>query len=218
MILPSLLALFFTLASSGEVPAKIDNYFEGSVVYRVDIQTNDASLDTGLLREMMGYSSVFYFKEGNFKQVYDRGLVDEETYIGAENRTYYKRSNNDTLFWRTMATPEPQIMNTQLNYNSGSVLNIPCNELVLIYPTMTKRLWYNPDTLPIDPAWFGKYLASDKHLTSQKMKSLFLRCDIESHGVILSIVAIHIRPHKVDGSLFAIPPDAILKEEPGPIR
>lgn len=189
------------------------NYFEGKIVYQVTIHQKLEGADTNLLRKMLGYTSSFYFKEGNFRQVYDNWRLEEETYIMPENRTYYKRDNNDTFYWRPMDRPEPKMVEMTQQKNNERVMNIACEKLELIYPHMTKRLWYNPDTLSMDPVWFEKYLASDKHITAAIMKSLFLKCELDYPEVLVTLTAIRIEPQIINEHLFMIPGYAILKKE-----
>jgi hypothetical protein len=215
MIMRLLIIVLFCLNTSchTEYSARPKKYFEGKVVYQVFIQPKQPGIDTATLRSLVGHSSVFYFKEGNYKQLYDTWGMKEELYLKAENRSYFKLEGNDTLYWRSMAEAPKKITSSEINRKKGTVLNIICDELVVNYPDETRRFYYNSDTLSIDPVWLGKYAFSDKNFTSEKMRSLFLKCELDYPEFTVSITAVSIEPGKLDDAMFRLPPNAVLKEK-----
>src|SRR5882757_8081073 len=99
--------LLLLLGACSPGTKKVDtNYFEGKIVYKIAAQSKVSNYDVAKLLTIMGDSTAFYFKQGNFKQLYNgTERLLEETYIQKENKSYVKKSNSDSLFWYDCSTP-----------------------------------------------------------------------------------------------------------------
>jgi hypothetical protein len=202
---------FFSCSSNLQNNPK--DYFEGRIDYKVSFKAKLENLDTTFLRSILGNASTFYFKKGNYRQDYDIKDLQREVYLVKENKSYFKRDQSDTLHWKEMSGPENKVLKFEVNKNKASILNIDCDELIVHYENKTYKYYFNSESLSIDPKWFQNFKSFNKNFTTKKMKSLFLKCEIEYPQFIAIITAEKISKESISDEIFEIPNNAILKEE-----
>lgn len=212
---PILTALLTALLFVISIPVLGQPYFEGKLTFRVSIVSKFEAVDTSLIRRLFGNTSVFYFKNGNYLQVFDSDSIGTEMYRRADRKIYTNKNKSDTVFWTDTRFPKSDLHNLKPSQKTDTVLGIPCKELVAYYSRMMTSYYYNPDSLKVDPEWFAGFNTLDKYFITRTMGTLFLKCkmDFGAFEIIITVEKISHQP--VPDSYFEIPARAILvKEEP----
>lgn len=210
----AILIVIYTLSSSCSAQTESrQNYFEGIINYQISFRLKEQNLDTAYLRQLIGYTSTFYFKEGNYKQLYDLKNLQEEIYHRSDNRSYFKRDNTDTLYWRSMAKQGDSILKFEIKQESVIISGINCNVIEIYNLNKIKRYYYNTDMLRIDPRWFSAFTYFNKGFISEKIKSLFVRCELEYPQFIAIFTATSIQTKQIDDTFFRLPENAVLVED-----
>lgn len=200
--------LFLNSCSSKKAP-----YFEGVIEYENQFIAKNNNIDTIALRVIFGKNASLYFKEGNFFEKYNDGVMLEQLYIQKSNKNYIKKNNPDTLYWVDCHKSSESILKWKINKNTTEILGIPCDELVTYYKNKTISIYYNSDSLPINPEWYSKFNYSNKSFVTNKMKSMYLRYKIEYPDFVAIVTATSISRQKVDPRTFEIPKGKVLIEE-----
>ena len=111
----TILFSLYLFSCSSNIKKSSTPFFEGKVHYTVSIKVKQEDLDTSYLRRLIGYSSTFYFKNGNYRQDYDMSDLQSEIYLSQENKVYYKRTQNDTFYWKEMSSVESNFLKFEIN-------------------------------------------------------------------------------------------------------
>lgn len=206
--------ILFFLVSCGFKNQQIkSNYFEGKIIYKNSVESKSPNIDASELQKMSGDYSIFYFKEGNFKQFYNADRLLEETYIRKDNKEFIKKDNSDTLFWYDVSKPYRKINKFIINKKAETILGIMCDELITYYDNKTISYYYNSDSLMINKDWFKDFNYENKNFVTREMETLFLKCKIENTQVIFSITASAIYHEKIENTFFSIPKNSILIDD-----
>jgi hypothetical protein len=211
MKLMAFLILILSACSSNNKPTE-SSYFEGKIVYRISAESKSPKINAEELLKLSGDSSVFYFKEGNYRQFYDADGLLEEYYIQKDNRGYIKKNNSDSLFWYDRAKANGEIIKFVLNKKKEKILGIECDELITTYNNKTKTYYFNPDSLKINKDWFHDFNYTNKNFVTQQTGALFLKCKMEYPEVIFTITATSVSHEKVNDKMFEIPQNVVLIE------
>ena len=184
-------------------------YFEGKVTYKSTVSYMKEDSDKVYSGEL--YNSTFYFKEGNWKQVYDNGPIYEEIFITKENKSYVKKASRDTLFYIDERTPGDSIEKYEIHEGVAKIMGISCNELKIWYKDKTASYYYNPDYLKLNKAWFKDFINFNKNFTTEKMGTLFLRYKVELNNKrTIFITATGISEEEIDDKEFKLPGHKVL--------
>ena len=211
-ILAFVVLLLTNCSSKSDSQSK--EYFEGKIIYKNSAQSKNTSFTSEDLLRLSGDSSIFYFKNGNFRQDYDAKNLKQEFYIQKDNRGYIRENNSDTLFWYDRSNPGTEILKHELNKNRSEILGIKCDELILYYQNKTITYYFNSDSLKINPKWYELFTDLNKNFTSKKMGVLFLKCQLEYPDAIFQLTATSIVHEKLDNTFFQIPSNAVLIKVP----
>ncbi|MEO8149296.1 MAG: hypothetical protein ABI723_16745 [Bacteroidia bacterium] len=175
------------------------------------IKTN--KVDSAYLDKIFGKTADLYFKEGNFLEKYDGGFMLKQLYNKKENKTYIKRNQSDTLYWFDCGKAAQKMLKLEINPKKEKILGIDCDELVTYYNNKTVSFYFNSDTLKINPEWYKDFTLSNKNLTTQKMKAVYLKYKIEYPDFYFTVTATSISKQKIDDNIFSVPKDKILIED-----
>lgn len=190
--------------------SKKEPYFEGIIEYHNTFIPKNNSIDSIALRVIFGQNATLYFKEGNFFEKYNDGIMLEQFYLKQTNKTYIKKNNSDTLYWFDCQQKGEPILKYQININKEEILGVMCDELVTYYKEKTISIYYNTDSLPINPKWYNKFTYSNKNFVTKQMKSMYLKYKIEYPDFIAIVTATSISKQKVDPRTFEISKKKIL--------
>jgi len=187
-------------------------YFEGTIKYKYDYIIKNDKLSIDRLKDFFGTSSEFYFKEGNFLERYDKGILKEQLYRMKDHRLYFRNKTSDTVNYSNTLLPGKQIIKTEINIDKDTVLGIICHELVIDYDDYKFSLYFNRD-YAIDPDWYVDYKRNGKDVYSRLIKSIYLKFKLEYKDFILIGTAAEINRKKLEDSVFDLKKQEVLVEK-----
>ncbi len=188
-------------------------YFEGSIQYSHDLRPRSKTIDIVKLRKLVGNGSTLYFKDGNFRHDHDGGEFEFNLYNRVENRSYYKKRDNDTIFWSDCSKGGSCIVRIKPAAKQMEILGIKCRELYIEYTDHVKVEYFNSDSIRVDPGWFTQYKRDDQYKVDAIERSIFLRSELKYPMVQLITQATAVRRKVLSDDIFKIPADAILVEK-----
>jgi len=209
---------FFTLFSvlaqlTIDCLAQKSKYFEGKVYYTYEVTSKKIGVDAKRIKKIVGDSSTLSFKDGNYHHNYSAGIIEFDTYNQQENKYYFKKRNNDTIYWSNCGEAGDKISKFDSVTNKEVILGIKCKKLIIHYKNKTVTHYYNSDSLSIDPDWFKNYILNDQNQVDQKEKAIYLKSEVEFPNFRLVETANKIERKKISSNVFEISPDAILVEK-----
>jgi hypothetical protein len=189
-----------------------NNYFEGTVSYKINMIEKNSDADPTSLRNLYGKSSQLFFKEGDFLEKYQGGLITEELYRKQDNKMYFKRNYSNTLFWNDCGKPGDRILKFEFNPKKEKILGIDCDELKIYYNDKIISDYYNAAIFSINPDWSGNFILDGENEIDQKEKAVCLKHKIEYPGFTILITATSFTKQKINSNIFKIPPGEVLTE------
>ena len=203
------LLLLSTIHRSGHS----QNYFEGKIIYKLDVKTKDPGLDPAKLKAYFGQEVTLVFKDGNCYYSFKDGPHDFWLYNKADNKSYLSKRGTDTIYWIDCSAGGNRIQKLRLTGIKETILGIDCNEMLIQYSEITTTRYFNSDSIPVNPAWFKNYKRDDEYLIDEKQKSIFLKSETEFEKFIVIETAVKISWEPVNEKIFKLPENAILVEE-----
>ncbi len=206
--------IFLTnLSCTNKQTSKDPTYFEGKVEYKFEVTPIGSRFDIPTLQRLAGSGNTLFFKEGNFLHISEDGIVEKDIYNKEENKFYFKKSGNDTLFWFNCAKSGEKILDFSFTAKKENILGIQCDELIIHYKSKIVTDYYNSDSLKINPHWLKDYFLDEENLIDEKEKAIYLKRKIQYPDFILTETATKISWEKVNTQSFTIPPGTILSEQ-----
>lgn len=192
---------------------KESDLFQGVITYENNFVPKTKNYSIEALQTIFGKKSTLFFKEGNYLQKYDQGVILEQIYNKEENKIYVKKNLADSLFWTDCAKNNDQIIDFKIEKKSEIILNTNCDKLIIHYKDKTITYFFNGENLKIDPNWFSNYKYANRYKIAQLMKTLYYKCVIEYQDFIVTITATSIVEKELDDALFEISDNKILVED-----
>ena len=204
--------LLFFICCSWQKKNPGNNYFEGTISYKIDRIVKNSTADPTSLSDLFGTSSILFFKQGDFLEKYKGSLVTQELYKKQDNKMYFKRNYSNTFFWNDCGKPGDRILKFELNPKKEKILGIDCDELIIYYDDRIESDYYNADLFSINPDWFKNFILNGENEIDQKEQAVCLKHKIEYPGFIIVITATSFSRQKVNDNIFQIPPGEVLIE------
>ncbi|WP_127131781.1 hypothetical protein [Pseudoflavitalea rhizosphaerae] len=180
------------------------DYFEGEIGFRFEIEKKDPSFDLKSIVSYPAKQSVFYFKNGNWVDKLDTGMIEYQCFNHVRNLQLYKIRGVDTLLYYSYEkrTPEQDsVLSITSQENTDTILGKACNRLTLRTVKMTLTFIYSPD-IKINPDWFSKTKGGYYDLIYSRMKSLYLMYILETDQYISKGIATRINYEKIPDEFF----------------
>ncbi|MEO8854525.1 MAG: hypothetical protein ABI359_12150 [Ginsengibacter sp.] len=198
--------LLMTLNSIGQSQKN----FEGEIIYQFDFISKMPKVDSKMIKNIVGSGSTLSFKQGNYRHDYDGGIVEFDIYNKEDNKAYFKKRNNDTIYWSDCSLPGNKIKNFKFASKKETILGIDCDQLIIEYEKKSEIHYYNSDSIITNPAWFKNFKTNGENLIDEKEKSIFLKSESDFDGFTMISIADKISRHKIDEKIFKIPANSIL--------
>jgi hypothetical protein len=189
------------------------NYFEGKIIYKLDFKSKNPDITADMLKSYLGNGLTLLFKQGNYYHRFDGGIYEFELYNKADNKSYLKKRDNDTIYWSDCSVPGDKIQEFKLTGKKETILGIVCNQILVRYKKKTEIHYYNSDSVAINPAWFKNFKQDDEYLVDQKEKSIYLKSENEFDEFTAIETAVKITREPVDEKIFKLPGNAILVKQ-----
>lgn len=214
-------ALFLLIA----VPAtaQVSSEFEGIIKYRHSFRFYSPDFDTSTLIEALGVSSVFYYKEGNYKWVINSPNSEKTEYLDSKTQTaYYLFPGNDTLFRSLWHGYDDSLLVFEEEDNADTVCGLRCKKARMIFftksePTLLTRkvIYYSPD-VTVPPGRFASYRTYGTNRVIPLTKCWPIKIEIESriYPYAFILEAYEIIPRKLTASQVYLPANKPVKQLP----
>jgi hypothetical protein len=180
------------------------NYFEGEIIYRFEAEKKDSAFDLGNIISYPAKQSIFYFKNGNWINELDAGMIEYQYFNYNNNLQLYKIRGLDTLLYNSYAKrtqDQDSVISITDHEKTDTILGRVCNRLVLRTAEMTLTLIYCPD-LRVDPSWFKNSKGGYYDIIYGRTKSLYLVSIIETNKFISKCIATDIKFKKISDEFF----------------
>ncbi|MCG8319985.1 MAG: hypothetical protein MI921_10820 [Cytophagales bacterium] len=167
-------------------------YFEGKITY-------DHSYEPDSLAGYLGSESIFYYKAGNYKQVFNGEKVKESTYNRKDN-SIYSFIGEDTVI--TSCDQKSEIIKDyDIFEDAAEILGEKCDLLVL---RTNSRLayYYFSNKYSINPAALENHKYSSLSFVYSKTKSLPLKIINQYSNFKVTMTAVKIEKKQISEDFF----------------
>ena len=184
-------------------------YFEGVVSLRVDIEIHDRRLSPDLLHWWYGRYLTWFVKDGNTVIRYVEADREAVWYRADENREYQQRSCDNHITWTSADVRIADVVSVTKLDETREIAGYTANGLDVHYRsdnghTSTTRYWYVPE-LKVDPEWFSANLTVGWDEVYQHIDSLIVGSEDEFDVASVRRFATRIDARRVDNDLLELP-------------
>lgn len=180
------------------------HYFEGEVHYHNEVIKKDSSFDVTSIISYPSKGSILYFKNGDWMQTPDTGIVEYTYFNHITNRNIYKMRYLDTLLfynYNKLSADQPPVTSVTVIENADTILGLKCNKVTLETAARKLSFFYNPE-LKIDPEWFKNTSGGYYNIIYENTKALYLQVIIETDSYISIVKAEKIVKRKLPDNFF----------------
>ncbi len=192
------------------VEAKSVEYFEGVITFEDTYTSSNPAVDIAAVNAQYGTTSEFYFKNGNYKQIYNGSVLKSLLFNKKENRSYIQSSATDTLFFVDCSESNEMIASSEIDKNKDTVLGRNCTILRVIANDLLGKpsrisTYYFDESIGINPEWYENVRFSSYDKIYAIMKSLPIKTIHETEHYTVTSVAVSIKKQAIDSSVFQLP-------------
>ena len=198
--------------------------FEGVIKYQHKFLFTTPEVDSLQVFDAVGTSSVFYYKEGNYKWVYFSDSNSHIEYFDAKTQTIYSQyGENDTLFMGKRNGYDDSLVLFKLEDKDDTVCGLRCRKAVTFTFTkddtdlQNKRILYYSPIVLIGPERFSNYRTYATNKVLNEIKCWPIKIVFESSKFMpfdIIIEAVEIIPKKLSDSEVYLPPKKPIKQLP----
>ena len=188
--------------------------FEGKITYKHFVTAIDSLYNVEDDYEYAGKTSIFFYKEGNYKWVNDNAYVEMEIFSNSERTSCLKFKENDTILKLQSNIENEKIIEFSITKNGENILGKKCDVLI-IKAGSNGNLWerrysFNKD-YKINPESFNNYKYNSTDFIYSKTKSLPLKIELIFKDRKVTYIAMKIERIEVPLEIFNFPQNAIFK-------
>lgn len=214
-ILISILLLFL----NGNSEAQTIKEFEGIIKYNHYYNFQNFDGDTAELKKQLGLSSVFYYKNGDYKWIIQTEIPIVEYYDSKTQTVYSIYGENDTLFQSRKNGYNDSLLVFKIRNDSDSVCGNRCQiaETVVVNkdePDMiTKRILYYSPAISIDAKHFNLYRSYASNKVFEEIKCWPLKIELQGSFIpcVFIMEAVQIIPRQLLDSEVFLPMNKPIK-------
>ena len=191
------------------------NYFEGIITYHHHYKSTDANFDADQISEALGTRSEFFFKEGNYLQLYNGKFQKYNLYRKTDQKVYSKFATSDTLFWTNATIKSEVITDSSLAPTDETVLSHPCSVLTVKTATpsgeyYSTRKYYFSKEVPVKQEWLSEHHYNSMSEIYAKTGAIPLKIIIETDQFIMTMTALKIDRQSLELQYFELEKDQAL--------
>lgn len=189
--------------------------FEGVIKYQHKFLFSTPDVDSLQVFKALGTSSVFYYKEGNYKWVYFYDNNSNIEYFDAKTQTIYSQyGENDTLFMSKRNGYDDSLVLFKVEDKGDSVCGLKCRKAETITFTkddtdlQNKRILYFSSVVFIRPDRFSNYRTYGTNKVVNEIKSWPIKIVFESSKYMpfdFIIEAVEINPMQLSEAEVYLP-------------
>ncbi len=200
----SVLACMLIIFSLLFVAAKDKREFEGKIYYATTVLSKTEDFPTAALQDVYGDSMTLYYKNGNYKMVFNGKEVKEIYYLKEKNMQYTVRVGVDTLFYSLCENEFRTIVSSTYTANAGKVMKRKCNMIVNDLGDSKNYYWFDP-AVYVNPANFSKHVFGYVNMYFEKAQAYWLKYKYEGVFFDLTHTATKIKKIKIEDQTFELP-------------
>jgi hypothetical protein len=196
-----------TFVNSCSQKSKNNNYkkeFEGKIIYEVSVVSKVKTLSTEDLQKVYGTKMTKYFKEGNFKMIYNGEDINTIYFIKSQNKEFDYRNGIDTLFLTSYDKEDRKLVNSIFDKSEKIILNRKCKLLIHELESTKNYYWYDT-SLYMNPENYKNSKYSFTDIYFKQTNAPWLKYKYEGENIIITYTAVEISEETVDDSLFQLP-------------
>jgi len=192
------------------VSAKPVEYFEGIITFEDTYTSSNPDVNIAAVNTQYGTKSEFYFKNGNYKQIYNGSVLKSLLFNSKDNRSYVQSSVTDTLFYMDCSESNEIIVSSELSKDKETVLGRSCSVLSVIANDLLGKpsrisTYYFDESMSINPEWYENVRFSSYDKLYAIMKSLPIKTIHETEHYTVTSVAVSVKKQAIDSSVFQLP-------------
>ena len=192
--------------------------FEGIIKYNHQVVAMDSSYDVNYDYSAIGKSSIYHYKNGNYKFLNQNSYFKADLFKSNELANYLLISNSDTVIYLNARIADLEIMDYSIEESVDTILNYSCDLITLkIKPInqdspISYRRYYFSKKLPINSNHFKECKGSAYELIYRNTKSLPLRIEFEWPNRKIIWEAAEVENKKLSDDIFRVDEKWILSK------
>jgi hypothetical protein len=212
------------LLSISPARSQVNKEFEGIIKYQHTFRFNSPDVDSSEVFNALGTSSVFYYKKGNYKWVYNYEHNSNIEYFDSKTQTVYsKYGENDTLFMNKKNGYDDSLVLFTLSDTDDTVCGLHCKKAETFSITkddtnlQAKRILYYSSAVSIRPDRFSGYRTYATNKVVKEIKCWPIKIEFgeaKYTPFIFIIEAIEIIPKQLTDAEVYLPPNKPIKPLP----
>lgn len=195
-------ACLYCSCSTNTKSRQQDEYFEGIIYGDVSIKCKTDSCDQKIMNLIAGNGWITQHKNGNYFTLTNDAFTKYVLFNANRNRFYEKRIDNDTLFWIDCSKPGSKVLKYEITPKKEYVSDVLCDELKIYYENRTVTIYYNPDSLKVNPKWYINSKVYNEHFIYPLTGSLFYKYISEKPNYTMTITITQVIHKKIDEDQF----------------
>src|SRR5258705_9377606 len=206
--------LSIALLSISPAWSQFDEEFEGIIKYQHKFRFNTPDVDSLEIFKALGTSSVFYYKNGNYKWVYYSESNNNVEYFDDKTQTIYSQyGENDTLFMGRKNGDDDSLILFTLKDTGDTVCGLRCKKADTFSiakddtDLQTKRILYYSSAVSIRPDRFSDYRTYATNKVVKEIKCWPIKIELESKFMPFTFIleAIEIIPKQLSEAEVYLP-------------
>jgi len=188
---------------TGSVLRSQGQNFEGLIVYHNEFKSKTSKIRDSTFKVELGDKQEYYIKNNNYKSIYNGKYLKFQLYKGDLNKAFILAGHSDTIREEDYNKGN-RVLNCVINEDADTVMNVPCNELILITVVGITHYYFNPK-YQADSLLFKNHSYSNWNYILSKTNSLPMKIIYENEQFISTSTAIQIVPMHLKETFFDLP-------------
>lgn len=122
-------------------------------------------------------------------------------------------SNSPSILWNDATINDTPSTNIQLNKGVTTILNYPCDEIIITTNEGIQKYYFNPK-LKVDSTLFKQHGFGSFYDYIKTANAIPLKIIFETRQYILESVATEVKAMELDNSIFALPKNVPTMKNP----
>ncbi len=194
----------FLVAMASNVKAQDKQSFEGTIVYRIDVQSKMPNISTADLQKMYGRQMVLSIQRNNYCMAYSGLDLKKVTYLGVTNKQYTLRNGIDTLFVTSCAEEKRQLVSSVVTPETTIILGHKCRTLINNLGA-TQNHYYFDSSIYLAPNNFANHNFGYFNVYCKKAQSPYLKYVYNGTSFSFTYTAVSIQEQKLSSTIFQFP-------------
>jgi hypothetical protein len=175
--------------------------FQGSIEYAVSYRSHVSGVPSETLAPKYGNKRTLQIKEGAYRWVHNGKDVQEVIFSMRDQMIHTRKSGNAGWSSVSAMMAEDAIEDVEVLERSTSILNYPCDELILSCSSGTRRYSYSK-SLPMRATAFEGHMANLWYEYLNLAQSIPLKMVFTTKEYTVEMVAVSVKKETLSPELF----------------